>query len=68
MGGQYTGMQDQEFDPQELDDEQLEQMSGGVGRKLLCSGGTIRVCGTINGVYKCRCEPKVAPPAPAEEV
>lgn len=41
----------------ELSDEELVAVSG--GRKLLCPKGTIKVCATRDGVYKCLCEPLV---------
>lgn len=52
-------VEEQEIDVQDLDDEALEAISGGgVGRKLMCPRGTVRVCGTRDGVYKCYCDPR----------
>lgn len=61
-----TGKRNMDFDQdefRELSDEELETLSGGRGRKLLCPRGTRKVCGTIDGVYKCRCIPNTSPAA-----
>lgn len=53
-----------DMDVQELDDETLETVSGGRGRKLLCPRGTRKVCGTKGGKYGCWCEPNAPAPKP----
>lgn len=45
-----------DVDVQELSDEELIAMSGGVGPKY-CPMGTFKMCETKDGVRHCWCEP-----------
>lgn len=45
-----------DLDVQELSDEELVALSGGVGPKY-CPMGTFKMCEMRNGVRTCWCEP-----------
>lgn len=46
----------QDLDVQDLSDEELAELSGGIGPKY-CPIGTIKMCDTVNGIRTCWCEP-----------